>query len=111
MASAMKAFTVVKMASAAAGGARGGPRALGPPPQEPQGVDVGDAPAAGAHAVDVHHLDGHAVVAHPGFGGAGDLAVPDKAHVEAGAAHVHGEEIGLPSGPPQVEGAGGGGGA
>ena len=83
-----------------------GPGALRANPQEAEGIDAGQRTAAGAAAGNVDHLDGDAMLADPRFGGGRDLAVLDDADVEAGAAHVDGQQIVLAVQTAEIGGGG-----
>src|SRR5690606_37119989 len=79
-----------------AGGAGHGAGALGAHLQVAAVVDPADAPAAGADGADVDHRHRHRKVFHLGLGVQVNLAVDDQRGVQAGAAHVQGDDVGLP---------------
>ena len=76
------------------GRARDGPGAGRPDPQDTQClVEPGDAAPAGADRGDVDHRDGQGLPLDHGFGREHHLAVDHQAHVEAGPAHVGGDDM------------------
>ena len=83
-------------AGAVAGGAGLGPGAVGADRQRPVLGDAGDGAAAGADRVDVDHRHLQRPGAHAALDRHLRLAAAHEAHVGAGAADVHGDQVGEP---------------
>ena len=73
--------------------ARPGARRPRPDAQRAAGVDPADAAAAGAYRVDVQHRHADRQAAHLGVAGERDRTAMYHADVEAGAAHVRGDQV------------------